>query len=348
MISLFTNRKKTGEKRFMTDIDLKDRKILYHLDLNCRQSNSQIGKKVGLSRKVVEYRINKMEEEGIIAGYWTNIDAYKFGYDVYRYYLVLQNATPSIKEKMIQKLIEYENTWVVAKILGIYDITLVIWVKDVQKFYHFWDKFNEQYGDYLSEKLFSIYLQADHYPSSFLISNENKKFVDDRKKYVEKVGGKPVNIDFTDYKLLNKMAENARMPLVDLSDALNQSSQSISYRMKNLMKRDVIQGYHVALDVSKLGLKHFKVDIWLREVSKRRKIWNKLRINPNVTFINTSAGYADLEAEFTIESSEKIIEFMEAISSEFPNAIRKYIHWRGVKGYKLRCLPELTEKDFKR
>ena len=35
----------------MEKLDLKDRKILYELDLNCRQSNAQIGKKVGLSRK---------------------------------------------------------------------------------------------------------------------------------------------------------------------------------------------------------------------------------------------------------------------------------------------------------
>ena len=37
----------------MVDIDLKDRKILYELDLDCRQSNTQIGKKVGLKKDVV-------------------------------------------------------------------------------------------------------------------------------------------------------------------------------------------------------------------------------------------------------------------------------------------------------
>jgi len=66
----------------MINIDLKDRKILYHLDLNCRQSYSQIGKKVGLSKKVVEYRVKRMEKEKIITGYWTNIDSYRFGYQV--------------------------------------------------------------------------------------------------------------------------------------------------------------------------------------------------------------------------------------------------------------------------
>ena len=37
----------------MLKIDLKDRKILYELDLNCRQSNTQIGKNVGSVLKFV-------------------------------------------------------------------------------------------------------------------------------------------------------------------------------------------------------------------------------------------------------------------------------------------------------
>ena len=77
----------------MVDIDLKERKILYHLDLNCRQSFTQIGKKVGLSKELVKYRVLRMEEEGIITGYWTCIDSYRFGYQVYRYYLISVSYT---------------------------------------------------------------------------------------------------------------------------------------------------------------------------------------------------------------------------------------------------------------
>ncbi|RLF33122.1 MAG: transcriptional regulator, partial [Thermoplasmata archaeon] len=79
-------------------IDLKDRKILYELDLNCRQSNAQIGKKVGLGRDVVGYRIKKMEDEGIINNYWTFIDTFRLGYNVFRIYINFQYVTPKIKE----------------------------------------------------------------------------------------------------------------------------------------------------------------------------------------------------------------------------------------------------------
>jgi DNA-binding Lrp family transcriptional regulator len=49
-------------------LDLKDRKILYHLDLDSRQSFAQIDKKTGL-HKVVALRVKKLQEKGIIRNF---------------------------------------------------------------------------------------------------------------------------------------------------------------------------------------------------------------------------------------------------------------------------------------
>jgi len=329
----------------MVEIDLKDRKILYELDLNCRQSNAQIGKKVGLSKEVVSYRIKRMEEEGIITGYWTEIDSYRFGYQVYRYYLILQNASSEIKNQMINHIMKYKNTWVVDLLTGPYDMNPIIWVKSIPEFYRFWDDFNQKYGDYIAEKIFSVYLQADVYPLSYLLLDEYQK--SDREK-PQTVGGKdPVHIDYADYQLLNEIAENARIPLIDLANRLACSPQATSYRMKNLFKNGIIQGFHVRIDNSKIGFREFKVDIWLKDLTKRKQLWDYMKYNPSVTFINTSAGYADLEIEFTVEDTDKLLEIMEEVSSRFPGTIRKYIYFGGKKSFKLRCLPELTKADFK-
>ena len=47
-------------------IEDKDKKILYELDRNSRQSNKQIAKKGGLSEQVVGNRIRRLQEWGII------------------------------------------------------------------------------------------------------------------------------------------------------------------------------------------------------------------------------------------------------------------------------------------
>lgn len=322
----------------MEKIDLKDRKILYQLDLNCRQSNTQIGKKVGLSKQVVDYRIKQMEENGIIKGYWTNIDSYRFGYGVYRYYIVLQNVTSDIKNEIIDQLIKYKNTWVVRSIKGLYDISVVLWVDSIPEFFCFWDDLNEKYGDYFTEKIFSVYLQDDAYPLSFLLLKEYEK--SDRDTYLQTTHGKSVEIDNVDYQLLNHIVENARIPLIKLAEKIGCSSQTVSYRIKNLIGKGIIQAFRVNIDVSKLGLQEFKVDIWLKKLSKRRQIREYIKYNPYVTFISTSAGYADLEIVITIEDSDKLLEILEDMFSKFPGAIRKYIYWTSKKAYKYRCMPE--------
>jgi DNA-binding Lrp family transcriptional regulator len=325
----------------MVTIDAKDRKLLYHLDLNCRQSNTQIGKKVGLKKDVVAYRIKKMEDEGIITGYWTNIDSYRFGYDVYRYYLVLQNAASEIKEEIVKYIATYGDTWVVGAVKSIYDISAVFWVNNTSKFYQFWDNLNERYGDYISDKLFSVYLQADVYPLSFLLKEEYPQA--DRETYMEENGsGEVISIDEMDYRLLEAIADDARMPLVDLAERIGCSSQTARYRIDSLMKKGVIQGFHIGLNHEKLGLKHFKIDIWLKEVSKRKKLWEFFRKIPHVTFINTSAGYADIEIECIVNSSDDIIQFMDKIYAHHPNAIRKYIYWSTYKLHMIQCLPKLS------
>ena len=85
----------------MVEIDLKDRKILYELDLNCRQSNVQIGKKVGLSKEVVKYRITRMQDEGIITCFWTAINTLKLGYYCFRIYINFLDVSSDIKNEII-------------------------------------------------------------------------------------------------------------------------------------------------------------------------------------------------------------------------------------------------------
>jgi len=48
----------------MEKLDLKDRKILYHLDLDSRQPFRSIGRKVGLSKDAVVSRVKNFKKKG--------------------------------------------------------------------------------------------------------------------------------------------------------------------------------------------------------------------------------------------------------------------------------------------
>lgn len=61
-------------------IDLLNWKILKCLQKNARQPNTEIGRQVGISSSAVSERIKKMEDSGVIAGYFTAVSSYEAGY----------------------------------------------------------------------------------------------------------------------------------------------------------------------------------------------------------------------------------------------------------------------------
>lgn len=60
-----------------------NRKILNCLQTNARLSLSEIGRQVGLTSPAVNERIKKMEDAGIIKGYYANVSPFECGYQLH-------------------------------------------------------------------------------------------------------------------------------------------------------------------------------------------------------------------------------------------------------------------------
>jgi len=63
-------------------VDLLNEQILKCLQENARQSNAEIGRKVGISSPAVSERIKKMEDLGVITGFTTMVSSYEMGYQL--------------------------------------------------------------------------------------------------------------------------------------------------------------------------------------------------------------------------------------------------------------------------
>ena len=129
----------------MEKLDLKDRKILYELDIDSRQSFSKLSKKVGLHKDVVAYRVKKLQEKGIINNFVACINNYKLGYTPIKFYFTYQNITPKIKQEIIDYLVKNPYTQEVHSLEGQYDLCIVCTVKDVANFYNTWTNIINKY-----------------------------------------------------------------------------------------------------------------------------------------------------------------------------------------------------------
>ena len=144
------------------NLDLKDRKILYQLDIDCRQTNSMIGKKVGLSKQSVDYRIKRLIKENIITRFSTVIDTYKLGFEKHKLYLKLENADKELIIKIIEFLKKHKKTEWVASCSGNWDIIVGYLVKDVYEFNKAIKDFEEKFSKYIHSKETSISLGVPH------------------------------------------------------------------------------------------------------------------------------------------------------------------------------------------
>jgi DNA-binding Lrp family transcriptional regulator len=323
----------------MYKIDLKDRKILYELDLDARQSLTQIGKKVGLKKDVVSYRIKRLQDEGIIKNFFTDIDTFRLGYNVFRIYINFQYVASNIKDEIVNYFINNKNSWVVISEKTEIDLTVVMWVKDIFEFYQFWEKTLDIYEDYFAKYAISIYIKAHVYKKSYLLPDEDVE--SNREIYHMNCGGKSVEIDEIDYKLLNELAVNARAPLIDLAEKLSCSSQTVNYKINNLLKSGVIKAFRVNLDLSKFDLHSFKVDIYLKDHKFKNPILNFLADKPYIEYMNFAIGWADLEPEFVVKNFDELSKILDEINIKFSGIIKKQTIRIDEKLHKLRCLPEL-------
>jgi DNA-binding Lrp family transcriptional regulator len=322
----------------MEKIDLKDRKILYELDLDARQSLTQIGKKVGLKKDVISYRIKRLQDEGIIKNFFTDIDTFRLGYNVFRIYINFQYVTTQVKEEIIQYFVNNKNSWVVNSIKTEIDLAVVMWIEDIYEFYQFWEKTLDLYEDYFAKYAISIYIKAHVYKKSYLLLDESVG--SDREIYYMNCGGKSVNMDEIDYNLLNEIAVDARAPLIELAEKLGCSSQTVNYRINNLVKSGVIRAFRVNLDLSKLGLQGFKVDIYLKDHKLKKPVFDYLKDKPYLEYMNLAIGWADLEPEFVVKNFDELLKILEEINTKFSGAIKKQSFFIIEKMYKQRCMPE--------
>ena len=306
----------------MENVDVKDRRILYELDYDSRQSFTQIGKKVGLHKNVVNYRIKRMIQNGIITDFYTVIDTFKLGYNSLRFYILFQNITPEIRKDIISYFVANKFTWWVGSFEGEYDLAVVVWVKELHDFYSFWEKTLKKYHRYFQQQMFSLYCQLRLFRHSFLLMEHFKK--SDREKFEITGGGRKVNTDTLDYKILTLLATNARIPTVSIAEKIDTTVDTVVNRIQKLEKLDVIQGYRVNIDYAKLGYHLFKVNITLNNYSKRANIIKYIRYNPHLIMIDKAIGYYDLELDFLLRDLDHLRQIMDDLTKAFPEDIKNY------------------------
>lgn len=316
-------------------LDKKDRDLLYLLDVDGRLTYSQLAKRAKMSKQLVKYRIERLEKEGFIKGYFPMIDTSKLGYTTFRLYLKFRNITPTKKEEIIEYLKKQKSIWAVVLISGKWDIALGISVKDIYGYYEVWEEILKKYLPNITDYKVSIYSPIYHYSKSYLVEKE------DESKIRILGGNEKTSFDELDINILKKLSKNARVSLVDISNELKQSAELISFRIKQLEKKGIIQGYRAMIDVEKFGYEFYKAEIRLSSYENINQILSFCHRHPNIYQTDKTIGGETIEIEFHVKSLKEMLAIIGELEKHFPKTIDWFDYITVLSEEKTTYMPEI-------
>jgi len=257
----------------MIKLDTKDRKILFHLIHNSRESLKLIGKKTGVSKESTHYRIKRLIKNKIITDFKININWPKLGYSGMVTYYKFINISPSIKKEIIDFFVNNKNTMYVGLIEGYYDMQVDFWIGEPFEFESLIDEIQERFYKYLSFQSSKFYIRGEYYNYCFLLNetvNKTEPFRWGWGQGLEK-------IDEIDFKILQELSKDSRISTKKIANNINSTVSSVSYRTKKLINKGIIFGYTINIDWSIIGYRWFHLQISLRDYSKKNQIINHIR-----------------------------------------------------------------------
>ena len=315
-------------------LDVKDRKILYELDINARQTFSKIGKKVRLSKEVVNYRIKRLEKLGIIKGYYTLINMSRLGYLCNRFFIKFKNVSPKKEQEIIEFFVKHQKYWWVDSIDGFRDIGIASWEKSINDCYKRKEELLMNFKQYIDIIEQSTYTGFYIYRRAYLVNKKTKDA-----PQISYISWKKEDIDNIDIKILRLIAGNARKPLLEIAEELSTTFTIVNYRIKKMIKNRVIECFRPIIDLSKIGYYWYKIEFILKDNSKKQEMLDYFSSHPNIVYAYLTTAEADLEVELEVESYEKFREILDDLRTRFNDAIESYKHLLWFKEHKILFFP---------
>jgi len=317
-------------------IDEKDRKILVELDKDARQADSEIAKKVGLSKQVVNVRIKNLVEKGVISNFYTIVNVGNLGLNTHYIFLQLEKINKEEEETLLNKinLLDYVG-WLVSG-MGRWDVIININVDSVLSLEKCLNQIISLCGKHLHEYLFTTLINAEHLGyKSILGSKDSRPIYQGEKQGIFK-------IDITDEKILRILSNNSRLPITKISEKSKLPIHVINYRLKNLIRKGIIEGFKPKINISKLGYQWHLLLIQFQNVSEERKkeFIEYCKLNKTIYYITNTIGNYNVMLDIHVRNVEEFKAVLLDLKDKFSDVIRLYESVIIFEEYKINYIPK--------
>lgn len=300
-------------------IDTTDKHLIFLLERNARMPLKELADMLGVSREAVNYRIKRLKRSGIIDTFLAKLNFEKLGLTNYNIYLKLNNLDRTEYAKFVEELKKKKFITWIASLGGRFDLALEITTSGILNFDQQFFKLLDEHKNKISSYEISTRICQDTFGKKYLWPENSEK---ETKK--PKTSPKVEKTDDLDRKIISVIACDARITIIELSQRINEAPSTISFRLKQLEERGLIEAYLTFSKIEDLGYSRFKVLVTVRNFSKEEegRFLAFCKVHPNIYYYNKTIGGWNFEIEVDFKSPLEYQEFLIDLRSKFSDIIQ--------------------------
>lgn len=309
----------------------KDQKVLAQLDVDARIPATKIAKRIHASREVVNYHIDKLNEEGIINRYYPILNMGALGYHTIRTYLRVIRATRDKHEEIMSFIDTRVGATQIFLRDGEYDIGFISWHKDISSFEQKVSQLKKQFTQYIDDIQISIITSLKEFTRGYLGSDRFSR---------ETVRSETTNeYDKTDISILRALNKDARMKAIDIAQHAGVSARVVTYHLRKLQQNGLLLATRADINISKIGMQNYYLEFQLDNLTGLASLRSEIELHPNTVFTVSGLLCADFEAEMEFTDKNELLDYLDSLRQQF-QWIREIRYASTISYYKLSYLPD--------
>lgn len=303
-------------------VDEKDKRILFELDRNSRQSLVKVAKITRIPYETVRHRVQKLIESGVIQNFLAVIDGGKLGFYYYKIFFRFRNATETIVDTIIHFLhSEPTVTWII-RVDGTFDLGFTVNVKNPIELSVLIDKIRSRFSVSIHQWTYSVNIRMEFLTRDYLLEQQRKP--SKAGKYMAYT--KPYELDRINWKIIRRLAESSRLTAKEIASGLPLTDDAVAMRIKQMERDEVIVRYNLVLDNSKLTQLNYYILVYLNSVApeKEEAFVEYCKSRGSIVYIIKALGEWDYEINVEVRSIEEYRVLMMDLTKKFSSIIRDY------------------------
>ncbi len=300
-------------------LDQADRKVLLTLLKNSRMPIQQISKETKLSREIVQYRMKKLESEEVTKGYIARINQSYFCQGIAALFVKLSHITSERNMEIIKFLQNCHYINWISELCGNYDLTATITYDTSDDLSQKVLSITNFIGKNLVDQYLSIYITEFKFDRSGLIRSKPDNPSSDMYRPII-FNSSRIKLDKTDKTILSLLSKNSRIKNTEIAQKTKVEEDAIRIRIKKLEKSQVINGYTIILDPTRLGYESYYLLLSIENLN--RELLSKIRYyahnNPNIIFCVQTTGTHNMILNVMSINRKEFAVLFSKLRSEFP------------------------------